>query len=476
MMGGIILKSEYLKLNKPGCIQFVGSAVSETFTKEIQESFAGVMEKNYYYDDENIGFISASVDGRAWEKTMWTRDAGVFLRELVHWGYTGSAFLTARRLIRLCARNPEGFYTFPERFEPGKPDFGKEIDGTSAILVGFSMLARRLMQIGTDLAMEMLEELLAFVNAVESPLAFFIKETEEKRLLPGTGEFGGGMFVEGEYCNVVQNMLAVNALVGWEKAYEEFGDTARAEQVRMAAGRLESNVRKYLVKNKEFIWCVEPEQLLPLKDVLKASANVGFSGINGVGAMACDVRTEKELNAWWGREPAINTFESLLQSPGRKEQYEKYGLYLQFENYCEGMLTSPSYGQGYALQLALSMGLKEYADRLLRYLVEHTENPHEEYILHRHSKYWFYERMLSPDYFALPEERRTVTEGCGALNLVNVAEPLKAARLMAGLNDLSSENTPVPVFLGGTQRVQIRNWAMNENGKLVYRDYDIART
>lgn len=466
-------KDEFLKLDRPGSIRFTGSQTAELFTEEVKQSMDGVLSKNYDFSDQNAGFISASVDGRPWEGTMWSRDAGTFLRELVFWGYIGRAGLTARQLIRLCAQNKEGFYTFPEKFEPGIPAYGMEIDGTASVLVGFSMLVRKLNQIGTDFARCILEEMMTFINLPESPLAFLLKEAEQKTLLSGTGEFGGGLFVEGSYCNVVQNMLVVDAIICWEKTFEELHDSGSAVRCKRAANRLEENIRKYLVLDGKFVWCVDPEQLIPPEDVLGASGNVGFSGINGVGAMVCDAFTQKELEGWWGREAAINTFFQLLESPQRKKQYQKYGMYLQFEDFCEGMLTSPSYGQGYAIQLALSMGLKKEAGRMLEYLVSHTYHPHCGYNLHRDSAYWFYERMLSPDYFGLPKERQTVTEGCGALNVVNVAEPLKIARMIAGVNDINGSD-PSPILVEGIEGIQIHDWAINVDGKLQYQDFEIA--
>lgn len=466
-------KDIYLSLDRPADISFEGSPAAELFTEEVRQSLEGVLAKNYCTDDDNAGFVSASVDRRPWDGTMWTRDAGVFLRELVNWGYTGRACLTAHRLIQLCARSPEGYYTFPERFEMGKPAYGKEIDGTAAILIGFSLLARRLALIETEAAQTFLKELIAFVSSAESPLIYLQNEAENKTLLSGTGEFGGGMFVDGEYCNVVQNMLAVNALQCWHVTYEELGDPVRGARCKGTSGRLEEHVRRYLVRNGEFLWCVTPGTWQPPEDVMKASANVGFSGINGVGAMISDVLPLKDLQGWWGKEAAVNTFNRLLSSPPRRGQYEKYGMYLQFENFCEGMLTSPSYGQGYAIQLALAAGLKEEAGKMLAFLIYQTCEPHREYALTRESPYWFYERILSPDYFTLPAKRRTVTEGCGALNLVNVAEPMKIARLLAGLNGLKDGEGAAPIFVDGFSAVKVRCWPMVKGGKLKYCDYDM---
>jgi hypothetical protein len=65
------------------------------------------------------GIFSASFDGRSWTGTIWTRDAGVFLRELALWGYCDQACWVVKQLIRLVQSDSHGNYTFPER-----PDIG----------------------------------------------------------------------------------------------------------------------------------------------------------------------------------------------------------------------------------------------------------------------------------------------------------------------------------------------------------------
>ena len=125
-------------------IKFYGCNAAELFTREIDESFIGVLSKNFVHDDKNImqGFVSASVDGRPWSDTMWTRDAGVFLRELVQWGKYNYACLLADNLIELVLENSEGYFTFPEYFKYGLPGSGSELDGTSAIIIGMVMLIK----------------------------------------------------------------------------------------------------------------------------------------------------------------------------------------------------------------------------------------------------------------------------------------------------------------------------------------------
>jgi hypothetical protein len=131
-----------LAVNKQPRLTFYGSQAADLFTRKIRESFDGVLNRNMVTDpkDPNSGFISVSIDGRPWTETMWTRDAGVFLRELIMWGYLDLASLAARRLIELVRPNTRGFRTFPTYFRPGQPASGSELDGTAAILISLVLL------------------------------------------------------------------------------------------------------------------------------------------------------------------------------------------------------------------------------------------------------------------------------------------------------------------------------------------------
>ncbi len=163
-----------LKYNKPGTLVFEGSYTATLFSKEIAASLEGVLRKNYIghlntYNANpspkeiessldgilrknyiaplkinSAGFVQASVDGRPWTNTMWTRDAGVFLRELTHWGYFGHACMTAECLIDYVEKNDEGFNCFPEHFYIGVKGSGNELDGTGAIIISLVLLCERL--------------------------------------------------------------------------------------------------------------------------------------------------------------------------------------------------------------------------------------------------------------------------------------------------------------------------------------------
>ena len=74
----------------------------------------------------------------------------------------------------------------------------------------------------------------------------------------------------------------------------------------------------------------------------------------------------------------------------------------------------------------------EMASKALEWLANATYGPVPEYRIRRASPYYFYERTYSPDAVG----KIKLDEGCGALNLVNVSEPLKVARLLLGVDDL----------------------------------------
>ena len=453
--GDMFQTEEYLQLDSPGKLIFEGSETAQLFTKEIEESLRGVLEKNFVSKGENRGFVNASVDGRPWDKTMWSRDAGNFLRELVHYGYFGHACMQAGYMIDHCGINEKGFYTFPEYQGLGEVKSGNELDGTCAAMIAFCLFLQKLGPCEHKIIKSVCEKVERFLTCPKSPLLYLIREVEANQLIAGSGEFGGGMGVDGAWCNVVQNHLAVNALCIGSKTLN--GEIA--SKARRAMCALLHNIRTHLIDEGGFVWCVSPETFHRNADCLNADANVGFAGINGCGAMMCDVEGDESFHAYWkeaGNDAARKTFLHLLAAEGRKVQFEKYGMYIQFETYCEGLLTSPSYGQGYALQLALNLNEQGYAERLFQYLVNAAYNPPAQYRLTRDSKFWFYERFLSPDYFALPPDRQTVEEGCGALNLINVSEPLKIARQLAGLTTIGAK--PNPVKIAGINKITVENW------------------
>ena len=155
--------------------------------------------------------------------------------------------------------------------------------------------------------------------------------------------------------------------------------------------------------------------------------------------------------------------------------FDRYGIYIQFDQIAHGLLSSPSYGQGYALQCALLLDEPQLAGKLLDYLVTATAQPPAAYRLTRtpEHRYWFYERFLLPEYFELPPAQQEHDEGCGALNLVNVAEPLKCARLLAGFAGDGAERPLLPRLPAGFTACRIENAGVVRNGRLRFETIDV---
>ena len=87
-----------------------------------------------------------------------------------------------------------------------------------------------------------------------------------------------------------------------------------------------------------------------------------------------------------------------------------------------------------------------------------------DYKLHRDSPYYFYERFYSPDAVG----KIPLDEGCGALNLVNVSEPLKVSRLMLSVDDSSPRTILIiPRIPGSWKGVEAHNWPIMTNSGLV---------
>lgn len=430
----------YKDFDRPARLIFTGGPRAERLNLILEHSYRGVMRKNFVSEGEHAGFLSSSVDGRPWTDTMWTRDAGTMLREIAACGEIGSACLLAERLMALCLPNEKGYYVFPEYFRLGEPNSGTETDGTASILIAFAKLYE-ILRSPLFCERDFADRLAEFSTGRHAPLTFFAEEIESRCFLLGSGEFGGGLNVEGDYFNIVQNMLAGYAMTCWAEALERTGERSQTgKKLRETAAALERNVRQYFVRDGKWIWCLDPSTLRPEERVARESANVGFAGINGVWCMASDAEGF-DLSAWPWQEVCRNTFFDLLNFPLRREQLEKWGIYTQFNTFCHGLLSS-AYGIGYALQCAVLMRDRGLLDSMLTFFVDQTISPHPRYQLTREDPYWTYERMLSPDYFELPPEQQDVGEGCGALNVVNVAEYLKLARLMTGVEPSGKDAPP----------------------------------
>ncbi|HTV41293.1 MAG TPA: hypothetical protein VMF08_12000 [Candidatus Sulfotelmatobacter sp.] len=445
-----------LQADRPGCLEFFGPKGAGCFTEEISNSFQGVLALNYVSHPQAGfpgGFLNASPPSQPWSGTMWTRDAGAFLRELVFWGYYQHASQVSQCLMDFAGTNQAGFIGFPRYFAPGHPhETGTEMDGHAAIIIAMVSLWQRLPP-GDPFR----KSLYDFLHQQPSPVRYLHYVLEHRPLIPGSGEFGGGG-VKGLYDNVVQNNLCALALLSAAEMEAEAGDQTDAALWRKDAQTIYRHMDKYLVDNNgSWIWCIDPKTLKPDPAVLRKPLNAGFGGLNGVACMSSDV-LGLEPQAWNQQIVAHSekTFAGLYDVPLRKEQFEKYGIWSQFDEIHGGLLTSPSYGQGYAIQTMLLLDKLAMADHALDFLTQATFRASDISFPHgRLSPYYFYERLYSPD----ADGKEELSSGCGPLNLVNVAEPLKAARLIVGVDDTSPGQVRIiPRLPPSWSGYEAKNW------------------
>jgi hypothetical protein len=183
-------------------LEFHGSPTADLFTRELEDSLHGVLDKDFVAVSANgvpAGFVNASPQGQPWYGTMWTRDAGTYLRELTMRGHFRQASLLAHCLMSLVETNSDGYFFYPRYFRGGKKGFGTELDGTSAIVIGLALLWERLP--ANDPTRD---EIQAFLLGNASPIVYIRILLSRQPLLAGTGEFGCGMQVQGECDNVLR--------------------------------------------------------------------------------------------------------------------------------------------------------------------------------------------------------------------------------------------------------------------------------
>lgn len=459
--------------DQPVSLQFSGSADAELFTRELDASFRGVLEKNFVSVAGNgfpAGFVNASLPGFPWAGTMWTRDGGTFMRELVMRGYLGHASLLAECLMHLVEKNSDGFYSFPEYFKGSQPGTGAEMDGTTSIVIGMVLLWERLPE--GDATKRDIQQFL-FQDA--SPISSIEFELKTKPLVEGSGEFGCGLGVPGLCYNVAQNNLVRLALLAAARMATEAGDATRAGRYRNLADRVGDAMEKYLVdKDGGWIWCIDEKTMKPDPSILDAQGNKGIGSINGVASMYADVLGLQPMNSSWkvAAGHSEKTFQRLYNTPLRKLEFDRYGIWTQFDLLAGGLLSSPSYGQGYAIQTMLLFDNLPMAGKALSWLANATYRPIPEYKLHRDSPYFFYERTYSPDAVG----KIPLAEGCGALNLVNVSEPLKVSRLMLGVDDSSLQSVLVlPRLPDSWTGMAAHNWPILTASGIVRADISFEK-
>jgi hypothetical protein len=437
-------------------LTFTGTDAAELFTRECRESLDGLCTWNLVREPGELpaGFVHASPPGQGWSFTMWTRDAGVFLRELVLWGRFDEARLVAICLMDLVQRNEQGYHAFPEHFKRVQGGAGHEIDGTGAIVIALAILEARL-----PAADALAGRIRGFLLDQASPVAFLAKTAADRPLIAGSGEFGPGCYLPGLACNAVQNHLAILALVAGAGVAQRQGRHDLAEPWRAVASRLRENLGRHLAgSDNTWIWAVNPDTLVPDPAVIEAPVNRGFGGINGILSMWADVfGLEPLLDPWPGIGRSRRTLARLRTWPQRREAFERYGIWTQFDIFDDkwddkvrppGSMSSPSYGHGYATQCFQLLDEDEDATRAIEGLAHMVFDKGQ-----RRSPYLFHERMYCPP---LPDAAR---KGCGELNLVCASEPLKIARLILGIDDRPGEPLRlVPRLPRGWNRCQARDW------------------
>jgi hypothetical protein len=467
-----------LQSDQPGQLTFLGSASADLFTKELNESFKGVLALDYVSDSHGgfpVGFLQASPPTQPWYGTMWTRDAGTCMRELVFWGYYEHACQVAKCVMDYVGTNSDGFLAFPRYLDSRQgPLSGSEMDGQAATIIAMIALWQRLPAQDPFRA-----RLYEFLHQESSPVRGIHHFIENGPLVPGSGEFGGGKGHD-DY-NVIQNNLCALALLSAANMEDEVGDHATAKKWRKDAEALFHNIEKYLVNDRgSWIWGIDIQTLKPNRTDMDSAVNSGSGGLNGVICMSADVLGFDPAR-WLWQAAVVNgekTFEELYAFPPRKEQFEKYGIWPQMNYTHKGLLTSPSYGQGYALQDMLLLDKLAMADHGLDFLAQTTYAASnmvfslDHYHYERRSPYYFYERMYSPDALGKME----LTAGCGPLNLVNVSEPLKVGRLIAGVDDTSLKEVKIiPRLPPSWSGYRMEDWPIRTSHGVVRADISFER-
>jgi len=467
-----------LQSDRPGQLSFFGSDSADLFAREVNESFKGTLALDYVSKPDDkfpLGFLNASPAGQPWYGTMWTRDAGTFMRELVSWGYYEHACQVAQLAMNLVGTNSDGFIAFPRYLDPKSgPESGSEMDGQAATVIAMIALWQRLPAENPFRA-----RLYQFLHQESSPVRGIHHFLEHSPLVPGSGEFGGGR--EHENYSVVQNNLCALTLISAAHMEDEVGDHATAKKWRKDAKILFRNIKKYLINEKgSWIWGIDLKTLKPNQTDADSATLGGSGGLNGVTSMSADVLGFDPAR-WPWQGALVNgkkTFDELYAFPLRKEQFEKYGFWAQMNYTHKGLLTSPSYGQGYALQDMLLFDKLAMADHGLDFLAQTTYKSsgiifgYTNQNYGRLSSYYFYERMYSPDAAGKME----LTAGCGPLNLVNVSEPLKVARLIAGVDDTSlKEVRIIPRLPPSWSGYHLENWPILTSHGVVRVDISFER-
>lgn len=485
-------KTSSLNSERPtSSLHFSGNQTAELFSKEIKESIKGAINNSLFQAETSEfpkGFTRSSLPGHPWYNTSWTRDAGTFLRELALWGYTDQAVLVAEYLRTHVTLNPDGFYTFPNYFKGNGSGWGVEMDGTSTIVIGMVRLWQRLPR---NHGMKV--KLQDFLTGHYSPVAYLQKKLERQPLIDGSGEFGGGWMIKGRWYNIVSNIFSLQAILACAEMEEELGNTVKAQSLRTSAVGLMKSIDKYLTDPKEgtWIWSINPLTMLPDSAVLNNPKVKGVASINGAMSSYADANgLEPVANGWSGTRPSEATLNKIYSYPIRKKLFEKYGMctFLDSTSRSTSDLINASwlsYCDCYAAQTLLLLDKPEKTDKILTWIAAATYMsgvPTSDFIqklsqgkakIDYHapdSTFWFTERNFSPDF------KGKIDKGCGKLNIVNVAEPLKLARIMLGIDDRYSDTVRLVPRLPETWTgIEAHNWPVKTKEGVVCVDLTIQK-
>ena len=222
-------------------------------------------------------------------------------------------------------------------------------------------------------------------------------------------------------------------------------------------------------------WAVNATTLKPDPTATNAEVNIGFGGLNGPLSYLADVggvlplQSDRNGAAGKGREDVmaayvkrcVATFDALLAFPKRRQLFDEYGIWTQFDFFRDGCASGPSYGHGYALQSMLLMDRLQDAGHALVFLVNATYNNGLGWGQVR-SPMFFFEQFVAPPVADMAKL------GCGELNIVTVMEPLKVARLILGVSDWVVGNVTL------TPRVATQWYAGGSNAVVSADDWPIV--
>ena len=434
------------------------------FSQLAAASFDGVMTYDYALPPGvPVGYVQSSPQPQPWWGTMWTRDAGAFLRECVLWGDVDAAAATAQLLMQLAPKNPAGFISFPGRFDllqPGDTSLS-EVDASASIFISSVLLWQRL-----PASHPLRTRLLDFLLGNSSVVRGFKAQLSQRPLVHGSGEFGGGAFTPGEWVNVAQNAFvaaAFDAAASISHGFEGHGydddwaadaNTLRAAMLDImtnstTGGWCSTSTRSCATFYPPHslharYWAVNATTLQPDPTVTDSEVNIGFGGLNGPLTYLADVggylplqtaayiekyspgTSRDGMSTYISR--CVATFDALLSVPQRRLLFDEYGIWTQFDTFRGGCASGPSYGHGYATQAMLMMDRLQEAGQAIAFLANVTYNNGTGWGQVRNPMY-FYEQ------FVVPPVHDMAKLGCGELNIVTVMEPLKVARLILGVND-----------------------------------------